>query len=91
MAPLGTDGLVVLIVPPIRDVMLGLILPLVLVSVVSVVVVRERLLVLSILALDEFDGLLDVSLGLIELPMRDVMLGLMLPLELAPGEVEGLL
>ena len=76
---------------PIRDVMLGLILPLVLVSVVSVVVVRERLLVLSILALDEFDGLPDVSLGLIELPMRDVMLGLMLPLELAPGEVEGLL
>jgi len=80
-----------LIVPPIRDVMLGLILPLVLVSVVSVVVVRERLLVLSILALDEFDELPDVSLGLIELPMRDVILGLMLPLELGPTEVEGLL
>ena len=74
-----------------RDVMLGLILPLVLVDVVSVVVVRERLLVLSILALGEFDGLPDVSLGLIELPMRDVMLGLILPLELALGEIEGLL
>ena len=69
LALLGTDGLVVLIVLPIRDVMLGLILLLVLVAGLLVVTVRELLLP---------DGVLE----LIELPIRDVMLELILPFEL---------
>ena len=77
-ALLGTDGLVVLIVLPIREVMLGLIRLLVLVVGFLVVIVRELLL-------------LDGVLVLIELPIRDDMLGLILLFELLGGETELLL
>ena len=65
---MGTDGLVVLIVLPIRDDMLGLMRLLVLVVGLFVTVVRERLL----------EGVL----VLIELPIREVMPELILPFEL---------
>jgi len=77
-ALLGTDGLVVLIVLPIREVMLGLILLLVLIVGLFVVVVRVLLL-------------LDGVLVLIELPIRDDMLELIRLLEFVLSEAEGLL
>lgn len=64
LAPLPAVGLVVLIVLPIREVMLGLIRLFVLVVDLFVIVFRELRL--------------DVFLVPIELPMRDVMLGLIL-------------
>ncbi len=76
MALLGTDGLVVLIVLPIRDDMLGLILLLVLVAGLFVIVVRERLLDGVLVLLSEAERLLDRVLVLMELPIRDDMLGL---------------
>lgn len=87
-APLGTDGLVVSIVLPIREAMLGLIRLLVL--VVDLFVVAVRVLLLS----KESPGLLDGVLvlreelpGLIELPIIDVMLELIRPFELSTGRL----
>lgn len=89
VALLGTDGLVVLIVLPIRDVMLGLILLLVLVVDLFVIVFRDlstgRLTVLLgwlLVLLEEIERLLEGVFVLIVLPIRDVMLELMRPLEL---------
>lgn len=77
MALLETDGLVVLIVLPIREVMLGLMRLRVLVVGLFVVVVRERLLDGVLVLLSEVERLLDGVLVLMELPIRDDMLGLM--------------
>jgi hypothetical protein len=83
-APLGTDGLVVLIVLPIREVKLGL--------------TRLFELVLNefeglsdgvFVFLKESMG--KEYLGLIELSIRDVIPESIRPLELVPNEVEGLL
>ena len=87
-ALLGTDGLVVLIVLPIREVMLGLIRLLVLVADLSVVMVRVLLLGLVLSLLSKFKRLLDGVLVLIELPIRDVMFELMPLLELGAVERE---
>ena len=81
-APLGTDGLVVLIVLPIRELMLGLIRLLVLLVERFVIEFRERLLDGLLVLLEEIERLLDGVLELIELPIRDVMLELTRPLEL---------
>jgi hypothetical protein len=75
-APLGTDGLVVLIVLPIREVMLGSIRLFVLVAGLFMIVVCELLL--------------DVFLVPMELPMFDVMLGLILLFVPPWGETEEL-
>ena len=104
-APLGTDGLVVSIVLPIRDVMLGLIRPLEFVSseveglldgvlVLIELPIREVIFGLTRpleFVSSEVEGLLDGVLVLIELPIRDVMLGLTRPLEFVSNEVGGLL
>jgi len=95
-----TDGLVLLIVLPIRELMLGLILLLefvlsedevllrVLVVDLFVVVVRVLLLDWLLLLLSEVERLLDGVLVLIELPIRDVMLELMRLLELGAVDRE---
>jgi hypothetical protein len=82
-ALLGTDGLVVLIVLPIREVLLGLIRLLVLVVDRVVVVFRVLFLLDGVLVLaEELERLLDGVLELIVLPIRDVMLELTRPFEL---------
>jgi len=98
-APLGTDGLVVLMLFPIREVMLGLILLLSLVFERFVITLLEllkfKLLLLELLTLDVpllelfllVITLLELLLSdgvivLIELPIREVMLELILPFEL---------
>jgi len=86
-ALLGTDGLVVSIVLPIREVMLGLMRLLVLVP--SEVEGLLLVLVVGLFVVVVRELLLDVSLVLIELPIRDVMLELIMPLELVPSEAEG--
>jgi hypothetical protein len=87
-ALLGTDGLVVLIVLPIREVLLGLIRLLELLLLLELGVdVRELIDLLDVLLL-ELGALvrelllLEGVLELIELPIRDVMLELIRPLEL---------
>jgi len=92
-ALLGTDGLVVLIVLPIRDDMLGLILLLVFVlSEVEVLSIGSltvlRVLVVGLFVIVVCERLLDGVLELIELPIRDDMLGLMRLLEFVLSEVE---
>ncbi len=79
-ALLETDGLVVLIILPIREVMLGLI--------------RLLEFVLSeveVLSTGSLTVLLDVFVVSMELPIRDVMLGLIRLLEFVLNEVEVLL
>jgi len=82
-ALLGTDGLVVSILLPILELMLGLILLLVL--------IRLFVLVAGLFVIVVCEGLLDGVLVLIELPIRDDMLELILLLEFVLSEVEGLL
>ena len=89
-ALLETDGLVVVIVLrkeslglPIRDVMLGLIRLLVLLLGVRLVIdLLDMLLLGARLVMDLLDVLLDGVLVLIELPIREDMLELILPFEL---------
>jgi hypothetical protein len=80
---LGTDGLVVSIVLPISEVMLEMIWLFVLVAGLFVIVFRE-------LSIGRITVLLDVSLVPIELPMRDVMFGLIPSFELFLSKVEEL-
>jgi hypothetical protein len=80
-ALLGTDGLVVLILLPIREVILGLILLLVLVVDRFVIVFRDLVLDGLLVLLEEVERLPGCVPGLIELTIRDVMLGLILLLE----------
>lgn len=74
-------GVLVLVELPIREVMLVLILLFVLLVDRFVIVFRPLLFWLLVL-LEEVERLLDGVLVLIELPIRDVMLELILPLEL---------
>jgi hypothetical protein len=98
---LGTDGLVVLIVLPIREVMLGFIR---LFVIVEELLVKEfqgllfdwlfnpRLLLAGVEVLsDAFSSFRFELFGLMTLPMRDVMLGLIMLFVLLSAEVEELL
>jgi len=91
-ALLGTDGLVVSILLPIRELMLGLTLLLVLIWLFGLtlllVLIRLFVLVAGLFVVVVRERLLDGVLVLIELPIRDDMLGLIRLLEFVLSEVE---
>jgi hypothetical protein len=76
------DDVLVVIVLPIRDVMLGLILLLVLLDERFVTTFSDLLFVRLFVLLEEIERLLDGVLVVILLPIRDVRLELILPFEL---------
>jgi hypothetical protein len=76
------DGVLFVIVLPIRDVMLGLILLLVFLDERFVTTFSDLLFVRLFVLLEEFELLLDGVLVVILLPIREVRLELILPFEL---------